>query len=168
MTLNDFFNLLSEHPYYVMAYLILIPVLTGVVGILADEKSSLDPWRQIYMLLLYMICIPGIFAVTLLIYSFLFENRSIYNIDVINQVLPVLSMIVTILVVKKYVDLDDVPGFGKLTGLIMMITVILILFWVLQKTRIVMFTYLPFQYVLLILVGLLLIFRLGMRRMFRS
>jgi len=167
MTLNDFFAFLGDHPYYVLAYLIFVPVFAAIIGIVADERSPLDPWRQIFMLLLYMICIPGIFAVTLFIYSFLFEQRSIFDIDLFTQVLPVISMIITILVVKKYVSLDDVPGFGKLTGLIMMITVVLVIFWVLQKMRIVLFTYLPFQYVLLILVALLLVFRIGMKRMFR-
>ena len=70
-------------------------------------------------------------------------------------------------IAKRYIDLDDVPGFGKLTGLIMMISVILILLWVLQKTRIIVFSYLPFYYVLLIVIGLIFIFRFGMRRIFK-
>mgnify|MGYP006977884923 CR=1 FL=1 len=129
-TLNDFFNFLSGHPVYVVGFMVAIPILGAINGILADDRSPENPWRYIYMVLIYLISVPGIFAVTLLIYSFLFENRSVYDIDLVTQILPIISMFVTILVIKRYIDLDDVPGFGKLTGLIMMISVILILLWV--------------------------------------
>lgn len=164
MTLNDFFELLNAHPTYTLGFLILIPAMAFIIGIIADDRSHLNPWKSVYMILLYLICIPGIFSVTLLIFTFLFENRSIYDIDLITHVLPPISMVITIFVTKKYVSLDRVPGFGKLTGLIMMISVILLLFWVLQKTRIIMFTYMPIVYVLLILLALILVFRFGVKR----
>lgn len=166
MTLNELFNFLSENPVYSIAYLLAIPALSGIIGILADDKAGEDPWRYFYMLLLYLISIPGIFAFTLLVYSFLFERQSVYDIDLITHVLPILSMVVTVWLTRRTVSLDDIPGFGKLTGLIMMITTALVLLWVLDKTRIVLFTYLPFIYVFLILVALLLIFRWGLKRVF--
>jgi hypothetical protein len=166
MTLNDLFQFLSENPVYTVGYLVAIPIFAGILGILADDKSGKDPWRYIYMLILYMISIPGIFAITLLIYTFMFEQRSIYDIDLITHFLPIVSMVVTVLVTKRYVNLDDIPGFDKLTGMIMMITVVLILLWILDKTRIIVFTYLPFIYVILILVALLFIFRLGLKKVF--
>jgi len=165
MTLTDFFAFLSQNSFYTLGYLIGIPILAAIIGLLVDEKVHLDPWRYIYMILLYMICVPGIFAVTLLVYSFLFEHISIYDIDLITHVLPVISMVVTILVVKKYISLDDIPGFGKLTGLIMMIFTVLIIMWAIDRLRLVAFIYLPIQYVLLILVALLLVFRLGLKRL---
>lgn len=167
MTLNELFNFLSENPVYTIAYLVAIPALSGIIGILADDRSGEDPWRYFYMLLLYLISIPGIFAFTLLIYSFLFERNSIYDIDLITHVLPIISMILTVWLTRRMVDLDDIPGFGKLRGLIMMITTALVLLWVLDKTRIVLFSYLPFIYVILILVVLLLVFRFGFKKVFK-
>jgi len=164
MTLHDLFMFLSEHPVYTIGYLIAIPAIAGIFGILTDDKAGQDPWRYFFMLLLYLICIPGIFAVTLMVYSFLFERTSVYDIDLITHVLPFISMVATIWLTKRYVSLDDIPGFGKLTGLIMMITTALVLLWVLDKTRIVLFTYLPFIYVFLVLVALLLIFRWGLKK----
>jgi len=166
MTLNDLFELLSTHPGYTLGYLVFVPVMSGLLGILADERASLNPWRYFYTILLYMICIPGMFVITLLAYTFLFEQTSIYGIDIITHVLPVISMIISIMVIRRQVELDSLPGFGKLTGLILMITVALIILWVLQKTRIILFTYLPFQYVILILAGLLLLFRIGLKKVF--
>jgi hypothetical protein len=167
MTLNELFNFLSENPAYTLTFLITIPALSGIIGILADDHAGKDPWRYFYMLLLYLISIPGIFAFTLLIYSFLFERKSVYDIDLITHVLPIISMILTVWLTRRMVNLDDIPGFGKLRGLFMMIATALILLWVLDKTRIVLFSYLPFIYVLLILIVLLLIFRLGLKKVFK-
>lgn len=166
MTLNELFQFLSSHPAYTITYLVAIPSVAGILGILLEDKGGRDPWRYFYMFLLYLIAIPGIFALTLLIYTFLFEQRSIYDIDLITHVLPILSMVVTIWLIRRSVNLDLIPGFGKLTGLIMMITTVLVLLWILDKTRIVLFTYLPFIYVLLILIALLVIFRFGLKKMF--
>lgn len=166
MTLHDFFTFLSEHPVYTISYMVFVPAMAGIIGILADDKANRSPWKEFYMILLYMICIPGIFAISLLVYSFLFEKQSIYNIDLITHVLPIVSMVATILLIRRSASLDDIPGFDKLTGLIMMISVALLLFWVLDKTRIILFSYLPFQYVLLIFIGLLLVFRWGLKKVF--
>ena len=111
MTLNELFQFLSENPIYTLGFLIGVPVITGIIGILADDKSGNDPWRYIYMVLLYVICIPGIFAVTLLVYTFLFEQKSIYDIDLITHFIPIVSMVITIWITKRYVSLDDIPGF---------------------------------------------------------
>jgi hypothetical protein len=166
MTLNELFQFLGTHPAYTITYLIAIPAVAGILGILIDDKGGRDPWRYIYMFLLYLIAIPGIFALTLLIYSFLFERTSVYDIDLITHVLPILSMAATIWLIRRSVNLDLIPGFGKLTGLIMMITTVLVLLWILDKTRLILFSYLPFPYVFLILIALLVIFRLGLKKVF--
>jgi len=166
MTLNELFDYLKEHQVFVFAYLIGMPTLAGIFGLFSGEKGNRDPWRYFYMLILYGICIPGIFAITLLIYALTYMKINVYEIDLLTHVLPVVSMIVTILVIRKYVNLDEVPGFNKISGLMMMIAVVLVLFWILEKTRIMVFTYMPFYYVLLILAGLLLIFRMALKKVF--
>lgn len=166
MTLNELFDYLKEHHVFVFAYLIGMPAMAGILGLFSGEKGNQDPWRYFYMLILYGICIPGIFAITLLIYALTYMKINVYEIDLLTHVLPVVSMIVTILVIRKYVNLDEVPGFNKISGLMMMIAVVLVLFWILEKTRIMVFTYMPFYYVLLILVALLLIFRMALKKVF--
>ena len=166
MTLNDLFTFLSGNPVFTIAFLVLIPVLAGVSGILLQERSEIKPWSYFNSVLLYLICIPGIFAFTLLVYSFLFEHRSIYDVDLITHVLPIISMIFTILLMKRNTDLDKLPWFGKLTGLIMMIASVLIILWVVDRTRLIIFSSLRIQYAFLILIALLLAFRYGLKKVF--
>lgn len=166
MTLNELFEYLSTHHVFVVGYLVGLPTIAGILGLFSGEKGNQDPWRYFYMLILYGICIPGIFAITLLIYAVTFMKINVYEIDLLTHVLPVISMIVTILVIRKYVNLDEIPGFNKISGLMMMIAVVLVLFWILEKTRILVFTYMPFYWVLIILAALLLIFRMGLKKVF--
>jgi len=166
MTLNDFFNLLGNNPILVLAYFGLIPLTPLLAGIMGKGEGHLSPWKYLYSTLIYLVAVPGIFAVTLSAYLFLFERRSILQTDVFTQILPVVSMIATFLIIRRQVPLDYVPGFDKIGGLIMMITAALMLMWGLDKTRLLVFSYLPFQYVLLILAGLLLAMRIAWSRMF--
>jgi len=168
MTLKDFFQLLADNPVIIIAYFLFIPLTALIAGFLGKGEGHISPWRYLYSTLIYMVCVPGIFAVTLSIYLFLFERVSIFDTDVFTQILPVVSMLFTLLLIRANVDLDRVPGFGKMSGLLMMIVVALTFMWIIDKTRIIVFSYLPFQHVLLIFAGLLILMRLGFSKMMKS
>lgn len=59
-----------------------------------------------------------------------------------------------------------IPGFDKVGGLMMMIAGILALMWILDKTRIFAITLVPFWMVILIVVGLLIVARVGFKGFF--
>ena len=168
MTLEAFFELLAAHPVYILAYFGMIPLTALLAGWLGKNEGHLPPWKYLYSTLIYLVCVPGLFAVTLNVYLFLFERRSIFEIDLYTQVLPVFSMIVTLIIIRNNVSLSHVPGFDKLSGFMMMIISILVLMWLADKTRILVFSYMPIQYVLLIFIGLLLLFRFGVLRLVRG
>ncbi|HXR79775.1 MAG TPA: hypothetical protein VN763_02610, partial [Saprospiraceae bacterium] len=90
--------------------------------------------------------------------------RSIFDTNLYTQVLPILSMIFTIILIKKQVDLDVVPGFGKLSGLITVISILMIIMWIIEKTHIYAITVIPFYVVVLILVVGFFLIRSGFRR----
>jgi hypothetical protein len=165
MTLGEFFELCGRNPMLVLAYFILIPLVALLALLFSKGEGHLSPWKYLYSVLIYMVCIPGIFAVTLSVYLFLFERRSIMDTNMYTQVLPILSMIVTIILIRKQVSLDVVPGFGKLSGLITIISVLMIVMWIIDKTRIYSITFMPFYVVVLILVVGFLLIRAGFRRM---
>ncbi len=168
MTLQEFFTFLSEQPIYVLAYFGLIPLTAILAGLLGRGEGHISPWKYLYSALVYLVCVPGIFAVSLNIYLFLFENQSILQYNILTQFVPIISMIVTLLVIRYNVDLDRIPGFGKLSGLIMVIAVALGLMWIVDRTRLLVFSYLPVTYALGIFIGLLVVLRIGWRRLFSS
>lgn len=168
MTLRDFFEAASAQPIYIVFYFIMIVVVALLTGWLAKGEGEDSPWKYLYSTLLYLVCVPGLLAIGLGVYLFLFERRSIFDMNVLLEVVPVISMIATILIVRKNVDVDKIPGFDKLSGLVMMISAALAIMWFVDRVRIVIFSAMPIQYLLFIFIGLLLLIRIGWSRIIKS
>ena len=93
MTLQDFFNWVKVNPYYTLAYFILIPVIALLAGIFAKNEGHQSPWKYVYTTLIYLVCIPGIFAVTFNIYLFFWERSSIMDAEILLGILLTLMWI---------------------------------------------------------------------------
>lgn len=164
MTLNDLFKLIGENPAYIMMYFSLIPIAAFVAGVMGNGEGEKSPWREFYSLLIYLVCIPGIFAFALSVYNFLFERHPILDTDVLTQILPICSMIATLLLIKRNVSFDEIPGFGKISGLMSMVAATFAFMWFIDRTHILAITYIPFWQVILIFVVLYLFIRWGWLR----
>jgi hypothetical protein len=165
MTLGQFFDTISQQPSVVLFYFFALPFTAFLSTIFGKGEGHLTPWRYLYSGLIYFACVPGIFALTLNAYLFLFERQSIMDTNVYTQILPILCMLVTLWLIRKNVNLNDVPGFDKLGSLVLIITVLISLMWVLEKTNIYVFTYLPFYQFILFFVGFLILIRFAWRKM---
>lgn len=165
MTLGELFQRVSENPVNVVFYFTVIPFAAALAAWLGKGEGHLSPWKYLYSALIYLVCVPGIFAVTLSVYLFLFERRSIFDTNIYTQLLPVLSMIVTLLLIRKNVDFDAIPGFGRISSLITIVLAAILIMWFVDRTHIVVFSYLRIEYVLLIFAGLFLLIRTAWSRM---
>lgn len=159
MTLGDFFENATSQPTYLIAGLCIVPFLAFLSLLFGKDKGHLSPLKYLYSILVYLASVPGIFAITLSVYLFLFERKSIMDTNVYTQILPVLSMILTLWLIKKNVALADVPGFNKISQLISIISILICMMWLLEKTRIFVFTYMPFYQFILLFVGFLILIR---------
>ncbi len=168
MTLQELFEYFSDRPRLVLGYFILVPLLALAAGALDKDRGHYLPWNYIYAVLIYLVCIPGIFAFTLNIYLFLFEKRNIMATDLYTQVLPIVSMVITLWIIRKNVYLDYIPGFDRLSGLIMLITAALAIMWLVDRFRVIAFTQIRFQYVILFLLGLIFVMRYGVKSILGS
>jgi len=166
MTLREFFEMLSNNPVLIIGFFLLIPITAWVSCFMGRGEGDISPWKYLYSTLIYGVCVPGIFAITLNIYLFLFEQRPILDTDIYTQILPILSMVATLFIIKMNVDLDKIPGFDKLSGLLIMIFVVLAIMWVIDSTRIFVgvFSFMPFWVVLVIFAGALFTVRYGMKK----
>jgi phosphoglycerol transferase MdoB-like AlkP superfamily enzyme len=165
MTLGDFFNKVNEHPMVVLAFFVLVPLLSLLVGLLSGKKAGETPWTSIQSGLIYVVAAPAVFAVMLTFYLFFFERRSIFDTNIITQVVPVLSLAQTLLIIRRFVPLKFVPGFNKIGDLLAMLALIFGVLWILDRTRIFVFTMMPFQYILIGLVAMVVLVRFFWRRL---
>ncbi|MFZ1676523.1 MAG: hypothetical protein WAT91_04570 [Saprospiraceae bacterium] len=165
MTLGEFFQWTALHPALLLVYFIGVPLIALLAGLFSAGEGHLSPWKYLYSTLIYLVSLPGIFAVTLSIYFFLFERRSILDTNLFTQVLPVLSMAVTVMIIRKQVNLDLIPGFDKISGLILITAALMCLMWIIDKTRIYSITFMPFYAVILILLAGFFVIRMGLRKL---
>jgi len=166
MTLGDCFDYVGNNPSWILFYFIAVPFLAFITWQIAKDEGDTPPWTYLYTLLVYLVAIPGIFAITLNVYLFLFERQPIFDTNLYTQILPIASMGLSLYLIRKNVCFEDIPGFGKLSGLIMILTALIAVMWFLEKTFIVAFTSFPIHYLLVGFVFLLVIVRFGWSRIF--
>ncbi len=164
MTLEELFQQIAENPAYIIFYFIIIPFAAFLAGLLGKGEGHMSPWKYLYSALIFLVSVPGIFSVTLSVYFFLFEKRPIMQTDVFTQIIPVLSMVFTLLAIRKNVNLDYIPGFDKMSGLITMITASLAIMWFIDRTRIWVVSYVRFEVVIGFFIVLLILIRFGWKR----
>lgn len=166
MTLRELFDYLSENPLVVAAYFSLLLITAILAGIMGRGEGHLSPWKYLYAAIVYLVCVPGIFAAALAVYLFLFEpGGSIFNVNLLTQALPVAAMLVTLNVIRRNVEFGYIPGFGKLTDLMMTIFTMFLLMYLLNRLHLVAWVYIPVQWLILIVVGMLLVVRFGLKRL---
>lgn len=164
MTINDLFQYALDHPANVLFYFALIPFAALLAGWMEREEGHLPPWNYLYSTLVYLVAVPAILSVAYSVYKWLFERGSIMDANLLLQVLPVASMLLTFFLVKRQVRIESLPGFSRLSGLVLMISGALAIMWFMGKVRIIVFSYMPIHYLLIIFLVLLVVIRYGWRR----
>lgn len=157
--------MLSQNPAIILFYFGAIPLTAFLAGVFGKGEGHLTPWKQLYCFLSYAIAIPAIFAITLNVYLFLFEKQPIMQTNIYTQILPIIIFIVTMLLIRRNVPIELIPGYDKLSGLMMIIFPILAVMWFLDRLRIIAFTYMPFHYVIIGLVVAFILVRFGAKKM---
>lgn len=165
MTLNDLFQYTLDNPLNVVFYFCLIPFAALLAGWMEREEGHLPPWNYLYSTLIYLVAVPAILSVAYNIYKWMFERGSIMNTNLLLQVLPVASMLLTFYIVKRQVRIEALPGFDRLGGLVLIISGAMAIMWFMDKVRIIAFTYFPIHYLLIIFLVLLVVVRFGWKRL---
>ena len=166
MTLNDLLNYAAGHPEAVIFYFALVPFAALLAGLMERKEGHLPPWNYLYSAMLYLVAVPATLSAGLLAYQWLFERGSILDVDLLLQGVPIISFFVTAYIIRRQVYLRGLPGFGRLGGLVLMIFATLVLLWIIDRTRIVLFSGFKIQYLLLCFLLLLVLVRYGWRKIF--
>jgi len=165
MTLGDLFDMIAGNPSLALFYLMAVPLTAFLAFIFGKGQGKETPWRELYAALVYLICIPGIFAITLNVYFFLFERQSIMEANIFTQVLPIISMLITLWAIRLNTCWEDIPGFGRLGGLVTLIFILFTIMWILEKTHIFVISIMPFYYFIILLLILLVASRFAVKSM---
>lgn len=125
MTIDDLLRVVGERSWLVVAYFAAPPLLTWAIGRLhaTRREGAQRPYGPLYGVLIYLVSVPGILAAVLTGYGLFFLRADLRNVPIVVYFLPVASMVATWTLMRRQVDLDDVPGFDRLSALLLLITV---------------------------------------------
>lgn len=165
MTLQDLFNSIDNNPTILLAYFILLPVVNFIAVRMSGDEKYQPTWRYFFSGAIYAACIPGILAATLLVYSLVVDRQSLLNLNLYVYFLPIVSMIVTLLILRSQLDLNRIPGFSNISGLIMMLVATFIVILIIQKTRIWVVFVGNIWYLVGLFVVLFVLIKIGWERM---
>lgn len=166
MTLQQLFDSIGENPTFIIILFIGLPIVSYVMTWITDEDAYKSPWKFIYSGLIYLACVPGIFATLLIAYNMFFMRKSLLEVNLLVYFLPIISMVATLLVLSRKLQIDRIPGFDKISGLVFMITASSMTIFILDKMRILVFFYGSIWYLIGLFVILLVVFRVGFKRLF--
>ncbi len=150
----------------VLAALVAGPlVLRALHGKGGGEKP---PWNALYTIIIYAVSIPGMFSLSLCAYALFFTHENLLDQDVIVYIAPTAAMIVTLVLCAKTVDLNKVPGFGRITGLMATLGVTFLVIMLLSRLHFFVGFFSGFGTIALVGVFLFAVLRWGMGRVFRA
>lgn len=169
MTIHDLIELADDHPFILLTAFLLPPLLTVIIGLIhGRDNGRLAPWKYIYSVLVYMICPPGLFAAVITAYTMFFSKANLLDVSILGHFVPIISMIVTLVLIRKRVSFDDVPGFDRLSGLMAMIGCSFIIALAIDKTRIFIGFFGSIDRLFLLAAGIFALLKWGTYMLFRS
>lgn len=127
-----------EDAWPLLLAVVLVPVLlAGGTGLLhAPGRGGDAPSRYLYAVAIYLAAIPGMFSVVLALYALLFTGESLLEVNLLVYFGPIAGMVATFALARRTVDLDDVPWFGRISGLLLMAAVSFAAVFVLSRLRV--------------------------------
>lgn len=140
MTGRELVALAGSNPLVLGLVLGVPPVASLVLGFVHRQGNGGNaPWKYLYALLVYSTCIPGMLAAVLTGYTIFISGENLLDQNVLVSVAPIAAMTVTLMLIRKNVSFDAVPGFDRIWGLMTMIGMTFVIILAISKTRVFLF-----------------------------
>jgi hypothetical protein len=169
MTLREFIHSAGQYWVPVFAILVAVPAVSFLVGMSHRNGEGRNaPWKFAYTALVYLACIPGIFAAVLTAYTMFFIKESLLDANPLIYFMPIATMVVTLVLIRKRVSFEDVPGFDRLSGLMVLIGCSFAIALALHKTRILIGFFGSVGMLFVLAAGVFALLKWGGAMLFRS
>ncbi len=166
MTLRDIFQHITANPKSLYYYFLGLPFICFLLFFLIKNPYNSIKIKWVFSALLFLSVMPGIFSLTLNIYSFLFEKQSILDLNLYTQVMPIVSMFFCLYLIKSTLPFAYIPGFEKLSLIFMLIFGLMAVMWIIDRTHILVISIIPISYIFVGFLLLILFLRYGLGRLF--
>lgn len=169
MTTREFIQAVDRHPLILVAVFVVVPLLAWACGRLHGKgRGGTAPWKYIYSVLVYAACVPGLFAAVLTAYALFFTRENLLDASLLVYFLPIVSMVVALVGIRKRVSFDEVPGFDRLSGLMVTIGLSFAIALAIDKTRIWIWFGGSIETLAVVAVGIFGLLKWGAHTLFRG
>jgi len=108
------------------------------------------------------------FAGVITAYTLFFSRENLMDVNMLVYFLPIVSMIVTLVLIRKSVSFDEVPGFDRLSDLMATVGISFALALAIQKTNIWIFFGGSIVWLFILAAAIFLLLKWSAGRLFRS
>ena len=168
MTIRELIDLAGRYPFALLAVFLAPPLAAWLLGQMHPRgQGGLSPWKYFSAALIYLTCVPGMFAGVITAYSLFFSRENLLDANLLVYFLPILSMVATLVLIRKNVPFDQVPGFDRLSGLMAMVGCSFAVALVIQKTNVWIFFGGSIEKLFILAAGVFALLKWGTYMLFR-
>ncbi len=159
MTLQDLIHWLSDQPHLIISYYVILGIISLLGLLFIKRRNFTAPITYLYGGLMYAIAIPGVVAVLLVLYSVFLQRTNLLQLELITYFVPIIAMCILLMIIHKTVPISSIPGFGKFSGLLLMIGITCVITYIAQRLFFGVFFVGKFEY----LIGFFLLLLIGVK-----
>jgi hypothetical protein len=168
MTIDQFITWAGTQWPALLAFFVAMPLAAAGLNRLAGARAATDGWRHCYSIMAYLSCVPGMFAVAITLYSLFLLRTNLLRVDVLVYFLPIVSMAATLLVIRRAITFERIPGFGRLAGLMITMGTSFLAVLLLDRLRVLVLFGGSILWLAALSLGLYTLLRLGLRKLLQS
>ena len=165
MSANELLERLDDHTGWAICFFAMLPLLALFVSLLYKRAAKNAFIESVFSAIVYLSAIPGVFACILVFYMLFFTGTNLLNVDIVFSFLPVVSMGLVFGIIGKNANFDDLPGFGRLTGLMLLIAIVSCVTLAIYKLRIFVGFFASIEALVGIAVAVFVLFKVGLARL---
>ena len=141
--------------------LVALPAATCLLGLLL-RRASRRLCGYFLALAIHLTVIPGISMAVLVLYLLFFVRANLLNdLHLVIHVLPVVSMAATLWAASRIMAFDDIPGFRRIEGLMLLVGLSFAAALAIQKTRLGVVFLGRLEHLFVIVVAMVGLWKLG-------
>lgn len=163
MTIQHVIDFFVQREWWILGYFAFLIVFAFILS-LTPSAANVDNLKYLMAVIVYAVSVPGVFAVILLVYSVFVLGSSVLTLSMIVYFLPIVSMIICLWQLSRKVYMKDIPGFNKLSGLLVLIGLTIVILLILQRTHFGVIFLGSMTHLLIGFVCVFIIFRFALHR----
>lgn len=162
-TINQSLQIISSN-ISVIYFFAGLPLFSIVIGFFHKQRDGEKTLlRYLYSLLTFVSTILGTFSISLIGYALL-TRTNLLNVNATVYFLPLVSMITNLIIIGKQAEFSKLPGFGRLSGLIIIMAITFAILFFLSKVRILVGFFGSFEALLILGVAIYLLLRWSVKK----